>query len=95
MKMRILKVILVVFASVAASPATFAYENYLPLGTGYSSNVDSLPNFDSEAGQINQQADVYETEIYMRGRKRVEDDSRMRSFFSDAESTGSDSNIDY
>jgi hypothetical protein len=95
MKMRVLRIVLVLSAGLAGASAALAYENYLPLGTGYSSNVDSLPSFDSEVGQVNQQADVYETEIYMLGRKRVEDDSRMRSFFSDAESTGADTNIDY
>lgn len=72
-----------------------AYENYIPLGTGYSANVDSLPAFDSNAGQVSQQADIYETEIYLQGRKQVEEDSRFRRFFSDAESIGSDTHIDY
>lgn len=78
----------------AASPAV-AYENYIPLGAGYSPQVDSLPGFDSDAGQVSQQSDVYETELYMQQRKQVEDESRFRRFFSDAESTGSESQIDY
>ncbi len=88
------------FASIAiglafgTSPA-LAYENYIPLGTGYSSNVDRLPAFDSDAGQISQQTDIYETELYMKNRKRAEDESRLREFFSDRNSTGSDSHIDY
>ena len=81
-------------AAFQATPA-LAYENFIPLGTGYSSNVDALPAFDSEAGQVIRKTDVYETELYMIGRKRVEDESRMRRFFSESESTGSDTSIDY
>jgi hypothetical protein len=95
MMMRGFQVVLGLVVAVASASAVQAYENYIPLGTGYSANVDSLPSFDSEAGQVSQQTDVYETEIYLKGRKRIEDESRMRAFFSDAESTGADSQIDY
>ncbi len=79
----------------AASPVAWAYENYIPLGTGYSSNVDSLPEFDSDAGQIARKTDSYETELYLKNRKQAEDESRLREFFSDRNSTGSDGGIDY
>jgi hypothetical protein len=81
-------------AATQALPAA-AYENYIPLGTGYSSNIDALPAFDSEAGKVSSKTDIYETELYMLGRKRVEDESRLRRFFSESESTGSDNSIDY
>jgi hypothetical protein len=93
MKMRIIS--LLFLSSVALSGPALAYENYIPLGAGYSSNVDSLPAFDSEAGQISQETDVYETELYKKGRKSIEDESRFRQFFSDSESTGADTYIDY
>ncbi len=83
-----------VFA-VAASPAALAYENYIPLGTGYSSGVDTLPLFDSEAGQVSQRSDEYETELYLENRKKAEQDTRFREFFSDRNATGLDSHIDY
>lgn len=86
---------LVFVLALAASPAAMAYENYIPLGTGYSPNVDSLPAFESDAGQVSQRSDEYETELYLENRKRALDDSRMREFFSDRNSTGSDSHIDY
>jgi hypothetical protein len=95
MKMTALKFVLCFGIAVAAIAPARAYENYIPLGTGYSSKVDALPSFDSTEGQVSQQSDVYETEIYQLGRKRVEADSRFREFFSDAESTGADSHIDY
>jgi hypothetical protein len=72
-----------------------AYENFIPLGTGYSSNVDSVPEFDSEAGVVASESDVYETELYKRQRKQIEEESRFKQFFSNTESTGADSYIDY
>jgi hypothetical protein len=92
--MKTLSISLVIGFALGAVPAS-AYENYIPLGTGYSSNVDRLPAFDSNAGQISQQTDIYETELYVKNRKKAEDESRMREFFSDCNSTGSDSHIDY
>jgi hypothetical protein len=83
-----------IFVAVTTSAAQ-AYENYIPLGAGYSSTVDTLPQFDSDAGQISQQTDIYETEQYKRNRKQAEEDSRMRAFFSDRNSTGVDNSIDY
>jgi hypothetical protein len=72
-----------------------AYENYIPLGPGYSPQVDSVPGFDTDAGQISLQSDIYESELYRLQRKEAEDDTRFRRFFSDAESTGSENQIDY
>ncbi len=46
-----------------------AYENFIPLGTGYSTNVDSLPTLTAKKVRIIQHADVYETELYRLGRK--------------------------
>jgi hypothetical protein len=72
-----------------------AYENFIPLGTGYSAEVESLPRFDSSAGDTASKADIYETELYFSGRKAIEADSRFRRFQSDAEFDGSDNSIDY
>jgi hypothetical protein len=91
MKMRVAGLVLA--AVMGATAPALAYENYIPLGTGYSASVSSLPQFDSEEGIIASRADVYETELYLRARKRAEDDSRLRQFFSDSNAT--DSYIDY
>ena len=81
-------------ALIQAAPAS-AYENFIPLGTGYSANVDAVPSFGSDEGQIASQADAYETEIYVQKRAQAEEDTRFRRFFSDSEFTGSDRSIDY
>ncbi len=79
---------------VLANPAA-AYETFIPLGTGYSTDVSSVPEFDSQRGEINQQADIFETEIYLRRRNAAVRDSYMNRFSSDPEVSGGDYNIDY
>jgi hypothetical protein len=81
--------------AVAWSTPVAAYENFIPMGTGYSTEVGSLPAFDSEEGQIAAQTDVYESEIYRKARSDAEFDSRLRQFWSDTESSGADVFIDY
>ena len=73
----------------------FAYENFIPLGTGYSTEIDSVPGFDSTRGEVIQQSDIIETEIYLQKRREAEADSRFNRFFSDAEISGSNNSIDY
>jgi hypothetical protein len=81
-------------ALLLSSPAALAYENYLPLGTGYSTNVESLPEAGSEEAEVAQQSDVYESELYWKRRKQIEEESRFKNFFSNGESNGSE-DIDY
>lgn len=81
-------------AAIVASPA-MAYENFIPLGTGYSPDVSEVPAFESEDGRKIARSDSYETDIYLKMRKKIEDESRLRQFFSDRNSTGLDSHIDY
>jgi hypothetical protein len=93
--MNMIRMCLSAVALVALSPVAVAYENYIPLGTGYSTTVDSLPSFDSDAGQIIQRTDEFETEQYLLNRKRAEQDSRLQNFFSRSDSSGVDNSIDY
>jgi hypothetical protein len=93
--MSMFKICLSAAAIFASSSMAFAYENYIPLGTGYSSNVESLPQFDTEAGEISRKTDVYETELYLLNKKRAEQDSRLQNFFSRSDSNGVDNGIDY
>ncbi len=93
--MSMIKICLSVAAVLASSSMAMAYENYIPLGTGYSPTVDSLPQFDSEAGEISRRTDTYETELYLLNKKRAEQDSRLQNFFSRSDSNGVDNGIDY
>jgi hypothetical protein len=82
------------FVVFAAAPA-MAYENFIPLGTGYSTEVQSVPEFDSTRGRVNQEADIIESEIYRLKRQDVQRDSHINRFFSDPEVRGGDESIDY
>lgn len=82
------------FVLALAAPAS-AYENFIPMGTGYSTEVSSLPSFDSERGRISQQTDIYESEIYRKQRRDIESINHLRQFMSDSNFTGIDNYIDY
>lgn len=87
-------VVLISLVAFVASPA-LAYEKFIPLGTGYSPDVSVVPEFGSDDGQKAARSDSYETDIYLKMRKKIEDESRLRQFFSDRNSTGLDTYIDY
>jgi hypothetical protein len=90
-----MRFILTVLALVSATCAAQAFENFIPAGTGYSTEIGSLPEFNSDQSQINQQTDIYETEIYRKKRKYAEDDTSMRRFFSQNDSTSVGGKVDY
>jgi hypothetical protein len=87
--------VLTVVALLAAPVGALAYENYIPLGTGYAPNVDTLPELGTDLSNAIGQADIYETELYRVQRRQIEEESRLKSFFSDSGSTGSGDQIDY
>jgi hypothetical protein len=78
----------------AAGPAS-AYENFIPLGTGYSTDVSEVPSFDSERGQVVQETDIIESEIYRRKREAQAFDSYVNRFSNSQELSGGDTFIDY
>ena len=41
-----------------------AYENFIPMGTGYSTEVDSVPRFGTDRAQVNGTSDVLESEVW-------------------------------
>jgi hypothetical protein len=72
-----------------------AYENFIPLGTGYSSEVDSVPELNTKRDKVSIEADIIESEIYRKERDSKARESFFRRFVSDHELTGSDYSIDY
>lgn len=72
-----------------------AYENFIPLGTGFSTDIDSVPALGTARESLSAQSDIIETDIYRRSFEAQQRDSRFRRFFSDAESSGVDYSIDY
>jgi hypothetical protein len=72
-----------------------AYENYVPLGTGYSTEIDSVAELNTTRDKVTVQSDIIETELYWKERENRIRDSHMNRFFSETESSGSDFSIDY
>lgn len=70
-----------------------AYENYIPLGAGYATGKNVLPELNSEEQAFTVQTDIYEAELY---RKQLEQ-RRSQSYLSrfGANADASDFNIDY
>lgn len=66
----------IVIALAAPAVPAMAYENFIPLGHGYSPEEAQLPSLNSERDQISSQTDVIESEIYNRQR-------RAKLFYSD------------
>ncbi len=81
-----LKQILLVGAVVCGSFApALAYENFIPLGTGYSTKVSELPAVNSDAQSLAVQTDIYETEIYRRALEQRNHNSAIKRFFSNSD----------
>lgn len=72
-----------------------AYENFIPLGTGYSTSVSSIPGIKSERQRIIEQTDIYETEIYNKMLQQRNLESSSSAFFNDSEAYASDRFINY
>jgi hypothetical protein len=72
-----------------------AFENFIPLGTGYSTENSSVADLNTDTDKIIVQSDIYETEIYLQDRDARVQDSYINRFISNPESTGGDFDIDY
>jgi hypothetical protein len=90
-----MRIIFMVLTLLAAATAAQAFENFIPAGAGYSTEITTLPDFNSDQSNINQQADIYETEIYRKKRKYAEDDATLRRFFSQNDPTKLGGKVDY
>jgi hypothetical protein len=75
--------------------AAQAYEKFIPMGTGYSTEVSSLPTLNSDADALINQSDVYETELYYKQLEAKKRDSYMQRFMFGTENSGSDFSVDY
>lgn len=95
MRKSVLSVLIVAACAGFGAAEAAAYENFIPMGTGYSTDVDSVPRFGSERSQVNSTTDVLETEIWHRNRDAAEYDSKFRQFQSGNEFKQDNDFIDY
>lgn len=72
-----------------------AYENFIPLGHNYSPDDSVLPELNSRQDQINAQVDIFESDIYTRGRRAKEFRSNLDHFSNSQELDGTNDFIDY
>lgn len=82
-------------ALLSGSLSAQAYDKFLPLGTGYSTEVSQLPALNSDAEALSVQSDVYETEIYNKQLEAKKRDSYLQRFMFNTENSGSDFSVDY
>ena len=73
----------------------FAYEKYIPLGAGYASGKNVLPELNSEEQVFTQQTDIYESELYRLQLEQRRNQSYLNHFNSDINSSASDYFVDY
>jgi hypothetical protein len=83
--MRLKQVLLVCLVVCGSFNSALAYESFIPLGTGYSTNVSELPALDSDAQSLATQTDIYETEIYRRALEQRMHNSAIKKFFSNSD----------
>ena len=93
--MRVFGIMAVTLTSALWAMPAQAYENFIPLGTGYSSSVSTIPGVESERQRIIEQTDIYETEIYNKQMQERLLQARSSAFFNDAAAFSSDRSIDY
>lgn len=79
----------------AASGAALGAENYIPRGHSYSPDSGGLPPLNSKEDRVNQQTDIYETEIYVRQRERQRFESQFNHFLHDQQPSAGDVLPDY
>ena len=72
-----------------------AYDSFVPLGLGYSTQSIDLTKLTARQRAAINQADIYETEIYQRQLRAKRFDSKFQNFSSDRNANLTDSWINY
>ena len=93
--MRFRLVLIVGATCVGLSAPSFAYEKYIPLGAGYATGKNVLPDLNSEEQALTAQTDIYESELYRKQLEQRRNQSYISHFSTNADSTASDYNLDY
>jgi hypothetical protein len=88
-------VVVVVLGMFVGASTAQAYDKFIPLGMGYSPQVSTLPELNSDLQQQINQADIYETEIYNKQLEQTRHNSYINHFLNDRNSGSSDFAVDY
>ena len=72
-----------------------AYDSFVPLGLGYSTQSVDLTKLTARQRAAINQADIYETEIYQRQLRAKRFDSKFQNFSSDRNANLTDNWLNY
>ena len=79
---------------IGSAPAR-AYDSFVPLGLGYSTQSVDLTKLSARQRAAINQADIYETEIYQRQLRAKRFDSKFQNFSSDRNANLTDNWLNY
>lgn len=92
--MRFRFVLIVGVSCLGFSAPSFGYEKYIPLGAGYATGKNVLPELNSEEQAFTVQTDIYESELYRKQLEQRRNQSYLSHFSTNFDASTSD-NIDY
>jgi hypothetical protein len=93
--MRLALIVATVCGAATICMPAMAFDSFIPLGMGYSTQGGNIAGLSSQEQQAINQADIYETDIYQRQLRARQTDSRMQRFLNDRNSNGTDYSVDY
>ena len=92
--MRFRLVLIVGATCMGLSSPSFAYEKFIPLGAGYATGKNVLPELNSEEQALTAQTDIYESELYRKQLEQRRSQTYISHFSTNFDASTSDS-IDY
>jgi hypothetical protein len=93
LKMR--KLLLVAVVLVAGAESAMAYDKFIPMGQGYSTNNFDGANLTAEQQAAINQADIYETELYLKLLRQKQLDSQMNRMMFDRQNNDFGTTLGY
>lgn len=88
-------VVAVSMVSVACAHTALAFDKFIPMGQGYSTNNFDGANLTAEQQAAINQADIYETELYQKQLRQKQLDSQMNSIMFDRQNNDSGTFLNY
>ncbi len=81
--------------AITGPDAAFAFDKFIPMGQGYSTNNFDGTNLTAEQQAAINQADIYETELYQKQLRQKQLDSQMNRLMFDRQNNDSGTTLDY
>jgi hypothetical protein len=78
-----------------SASSAFAYDTFIPMGQGYSTNNFDVSQLTPEQQAAINQADIYETELYLKQLRQKQLDSQMNRLMFDRQNNDFGASLDY